>query len=287
MKKRFFIIFVIMTLCLQGLSFSEEEESTDIGIEVPVLIYHHLSDNVTSGVIVTAEKFEDDIKTLKAAGYEGIFLEELVAYLRGEGTLPEKPILITFDDGYYSNYEYAYPIAKKHDMKITISMIGWSVGRDKFVYEKKTIIPHFNYKQAKEMLDSGYVDLQNHTYDLHSPKGLSYGKNKKVNTGVLPLLMESMDNYKKRMTQDLLKLNLEMYLQLKTIPKFLFYPYGAYGHAIESIIYDMGFQGSFLASSGLRRFETMDDLKKIPRFNVNNTLRGDALIEAIKNLELK
>lgn len=290
MKKKILIMTLLVLIIFQNIGYSQnilEEDIEEIGVEVPVLIYHHLSDEVTSDVIVTAEKFEEDMITLKEAGYEGIFLEELVAYLQGEGQLPEKPILITFDDGYYSNYEYAYPIAKKHDMKITISMIGWSVGRESFIYEEASIIPHFDYVEAKEMLDSGYVDLQSHTYDLHSPEGFSYGGNNIVNQGVMPLDTESLPQYKKRLTMDLVKFNYQMYFNVKKMPKFLFYPYGAYNEVIESFLEDLGFQGSFLATSGLRRFETMADLKKVPRFNVNNDLRGKDLLEAIDNLEIK
>lgn len=268
------------------MSFAEEEISVE-GIEVPVLMYHHISDDITSQAVVTAEKFEEDLITLISAGYETIFLDELASYLQGQGTLPEKPILITFDDGYYSNYEFAYPLAKKYDIKITISVIGWSVGRDSFIYKDASIIPHFNYEEAKEMLESGHVDLQNHTYDLHNQKGLSLGGNRKVNTGVLPLPKESLSRYKSRISLDLLKYSFEMYAQLNRVPKFLFYPYGVYGDAIESFIYDMGFQGSFLTLEGVRKFESMEDLKKVPRLNVDNHLRGDELLQAIEKLEKK
>ena len=82
----------------------------EISTQVPILMYHHLSEDVTNSEMVSPEQFEAQIRALAEAGYTGISFDELQAYvLRGE-PLPEKPVVITFDDGYRSNYTLAYPI---------------------------------------------------------------------------------------------------------------------------------------------------------------------------------
>ena len=64
--------------------------------------------------------------------YTGVSFDELQAYvLRGE-PLPEKPVVITFDDGYRSNYTLAYPILQKYSMKATIFAVGVSFGTDHY-----------------------------------------------------------------------------------------------------------------------------------------------------------
>ena len=68
--------------------------------------------------------------------------------------LPDKPILITFDDGYASNYMYAYPILKKLGMQATIFVITDRRGKT------LSVNPHFSWNQAREMQDSGVIDIQ-------------------------------------------------------------------------------------------------------------------------------
>jgi len=184
--------------------------------------------------------------------------------------LHEKPILITFDDGYESNYLYAFPIMKELNMKFTISMIGWSVGRASFMDNMTPITPHFTWEQGREMMNSGLVDFQNHTYDLHSEAGLSYGMQRPAALGVLPLYGESTSLYEKRIKSDLSYMTFEMYKQLGVIGKILCYPYGAYTPETEAILKQMNFWGSLTVKPGIRSYASTADLWEMPRLNVDN-----------------
>lgn len=256
-------------------------------IKIPVLMYHHISDEVNNSMVVSKDKFLEDIITLKEAGYETIFLTELHDYLKGNTVLPKKPIIITFDDGYSSFYEIAYPIAKETDMKLTVSIIGWSVGRDTMMDDKTPIIPHFSWEQAKEMIDSGLVDIQNHTYDLHSTEGYSAGFNKPTAKGVMKLKGENEYKYRMRLRDDLVTLNYLTYNNTRHIPLFLVYPYGAYSDLTEKAIYNFGFKGSLTSDEGIREYKTVNDLKKMPRINVTNDLKGEKLLNKIEKAKLK
>ena len=70
---------------------------------VPVLMYHHLDQTGNDTTLITPEHFEAQIAALAAAGYTAVLPDELEAYVREGMPLPQKPILITFDDGYLSN----------------------------------------------------------------------------------------------------------------------------------------------------------------------------------------
>ena len=303
--KRIMILLTVLitTTSFFGVSFAEENNTDDVAKKlsvlskkdtdsvekkkIPVLMYHHISDEVSSTLIVTPQKYLEDMTTLKEAGYETIFLKDLALYLKGLKELPEKPIIITFDDGYYSNYEHAYPVAKKTGMKFTVSVIGWSVGRSTFIDNSNPITPHFTWSQAKAMYDSGLVDIQNHTFDLHSRQGLSYGYFNPCEIGVLPLQDESFSKYESRLKEDLTKLNMEINSNLGYTPTFLVYPYGAYNKDTENIVAKLGFQGTVTTDNGVREFKDLKDLREIPRLNVTNDLRASGLIYAIENLPLK
>ena len=98
---------------------------------------------------------------IKDRGYEPISFEQLIEYHENRRELPEKPIIITFDDGYLSNYELAYPILKEFNFKAAIFVIGVSFGNKDLAY------PHFGWAEAREMKASGLVSIESHTYDLH------------------------------------------------------------------------------------------------------------------------
>ena len=287
--KNIVLILVLMFMMMTSVFAEDGVDEAVIeheGIDIPVLIYHHIDDDPTWDGVVTKEKYRDDMITLKDAGYEAVFLTDIVDYLNGYIELPEKPIVITFDDGYLSNYEYAFGIAKETDMKFTVFMIGWSVGRTTFINTDKPITPHFTWKQAMEMYSSGLVDLQNHTYDLHSPQGLSYGYGVLNNIGVLPMQQENYKQYFARISYDLLKLNMEMFLNTGHVPTFVAYPYTAYNAESERVVSNLN-MGTVSAYAGVRSFKTLDDLREIPRLNVSMDLSGDILIKRIEGLQNK
>ncbi len=151
--------------------FTEPLERLDTALytkSVPVLMYHHLmvEDN-DNDMAISPALFESHLQTIRANGFTPISFAELENYVLAGAELPEKPVIITFDDGYLSNYEYAYPLLKEYGMKATIFVVGVTMGASTYKDTGVEIYPHFDYSQAKEMADSGVIELGSHTYDLH------------------------------------------------------------------------------------------------------------------------
>jgi peptidoglycan/xylan/chitin deacetylase (PgdA/CDA1 family) len=86
---------------------------------IPAMMYHHVNHEPEDSTSITPENFETQIKYLAEAGYISLHLKEFYDHLK-KWDIPEKLILITFDDGYADNFLYAYPILKKYNMKATI-----------------------------------------------------------------------------------------------------------------------------------------------------------------------
>ena len=129
------------------------------GYSVPVLMYHAVSDNLWGGaeLFVSPSSMEEQLLYLKEHGYTTITFEDL--YRIDE---IEKPVMLTFDDGYDDNYEYLYPLLRKYDSKATIFMISGRIGSAET--HKMTA------KQLKELSRSGLVSIQSHTF-THEPLG--------------------------------------------------------------------------------------------------------------------
>ncbi|MCX6031451.1 MAG: polysaccharide deacetylase family protein [Chloroflexi bacterium] len=91
-------------------------------VKVPILMYHHIqtppdnADAVRRDISVTPERFESHLKHLHDNGYHVITLDNLLDYLAQGRPLPEKPVILTFDDGYADNYTDAFPLLKKYGM---------------------------------------------------------------------------------------------------------------------------------------------------------------------------
>lgn len=126
--------------------------------------------------------------------------------------------MLTFDDGYYNNYYYALPLLEKYNCKAVISPIA-SVS-EKFTETKDISVTygHITFDDMKEMSDSGYVEIQNHSYDMHSLKSRK---------GVLPKAGESDEVYKSILTEDVVKAQTLLENATGKKPTCFVYPFGA------------------------------------------------------------
>ncbi len=128
----------------------------DNSISVPILVYHVLNPTIPSSMTITPERFESQVKWLKDNGYTVIPLKQLVSYLQGKNTsLPPKPIVITADDGWKSDYTYMYPIAQKYHIPITLFIYPGTISQGKNA---------LTWDQLKELMQTGLFDVQDHTF---------------------------------------------------------------------------------------------------------------------------
>lgn len=90
---------------------------------------YHAFNKTDDYLTVSENRFEEQVKAMVESGYTPVFFQDLIDYVDTEKQLPEKPVCITFDDGYLDNYTYAFPILKKYNCKATIFVIGSSIGK--------------------------------------------------------------------------------------------------------------------------------------------------------------
>lgn len=184
-------------------------------MSIPVLMYHHVNE-LSDSFTISPDDFQTQMEYLARKNYQTLFLNELISSLKkGEG----KKIAITFDDGYLDNWVYAYPILKKYNLKATIFVITSRVKKKSNSYRpnledtwsgkvNKKELPrisshyqsnlrcvgnlagsddHISWEEAKEMSQSGLIDIQSHSH-LHSycyvnDKIVNYYRGKKWRIG--------------------------------------------------------------------------------------------------------
>lgn len=259
------IIFIIISVVvISGCSLIAEPKEKDI----PIFLYHSvkpkLEENHNQSMVVTLAKFEEDLKYLKDNGYTSIDIKTLIDYKNNHRTkLPKKPFVITFDDGYLDNYEYAYPLLKQYKTKAVIYTIVWSIGRDKFILNDNPINAHFTWDQGKEMIDSGLIELESHTFDMHNPAGLSYGYEQACGSGLEPIEGESTENHYERIYKDIEKSKVLMEENLGISVNTIAYPYGRYNDTVIQVIKDLGFELGFIVEDD-GPDKSIFEIKRIP-----------------------
>jgi peptidoglycan/xylan/chitin deacetylase (PgdA/CDA1 family) len=123
------------------------------GMQSVAILNYHMVGDLNAALCISAESFDQQMKYLYGSGDTTITPDQLIAHLRYGKSLPEKPVMITFDDGYLDNYTLAYPILKKYGQRAVFFLITGSIGVDK---------RFMNWRQAKEMSDGGMI-MQSHT----------------------------------------------------------------------------------------------------------------------------
>lgn len=254
----------------------------EISTQVPILMYHHLSEDVTNSEMVSPEQFEAQIRALAEAGYTGISFDELQAYvLRGE-PLPEKPVVITFDDGYRSNYTLAYPILQKYGMKATIFAIGVSFGTDHYKDTDYAITPHFGAAEASEMTASGLISIQSHTYDMH--QWPPYETGLAVRENILQLPGESEESYVQALTEDFTRSRALLEGATGQPVDVLAYPAGQYSTLAQVTLQSLGVHVTLSTNPGVNTVVKglPQTLYAMLRFGITEDISPEALLDMIQ-----
>lgn len=131
MKRKYFVlIFLLIIFLFIGIIILKTyKKNKRPEVKIPILLYHDFVKGVPERdpdnfqYINTPKSFEENICTLLEDGYTFISFHELDAAYGDQSKLPKKPILLTMDDGYYSNYKFIFPIIKKYDIKASIFIV--------------------------------------------------------------------------------------------------------------------------------------------------------------------
>lgn len=255
---------------------SQDTSAQETAVEFPVLLYHHIDDVGEGDSTIKREVFLSHLDALAEAGYTTITTEQMQAYVERGGELPEKPVLITFDDGYYSNYEIAYPALAERDMKGVIFTIGVSSGKDTYKDTGKPILPHFSYEQAREMVDSGVMAVQTHTYDMHQYRPLEPDGGR---VGVLARENETPEEYQDALRTDFQRGIQELEEATGQDVTALAYPFGAHSPESEQMCDELQIPITFTIESEQARLVVgkPESLRLLGRYYIDDISQEELL----------
>ncbi len=132
---------------------------------VPILMYHLVTNAVPTAFrsyTVTPTQFRAQVRTLVRLGYHSVTPSELADARQGVGSLPRRPVVITFDDGFRDCLRLAAPVLHDAGMRATMYVVaGLLGGRSRFLMRERLDLPLVSAAEARELEQAG-IDCQSH-----------------------------------------------------------------------------------------------------------------------------
>ena len=250
--------------------------------DVAILMYHAFTENEaeTSSVCTLASEFERQLSALRDAGYTSVGYADLIEFVNGKGKLPEKPLLISIDDGYQNNLDLAAPLLEKYGFCANIAVIGVSIGHTTYKDTDTPIMPHFSLEDARPWIKRGVLTVTTHSYDMHQIAAVDGND---CRHGVLQMPGEAEPDYIAALTQDYTHAQEQLAgLPGKVLPVFT-YPFGAYSELSERVLQEQGVQVTVTIADGANRLVKgePETLRLLRRINVPAGMEPDALLSSI------
>ena len=237
---------------------SEAGQPVTYEARLPILMYHHVvpDGQPCNEMTVTVGRLEQDLRWLSEHGYRTVLPRELAA---GE-PLPEKPILITFDDGYRSNYDLAYPLLQKYSAKAAIAIM---------VYMPDNWAEAFlSWDMCREMSASGLVEIGSHGFAIHNLDDERMGNFVPGQAnGVQRQQGEPDDAFESRVLRDLLQSYERIALETGTPPTYFAYPFGKTDPDADAYLQSL-FPVTAVTGPGTQSADLSGGLHGLPRFTV-------------------
>ena len=205
-----------------------------------VLLYHHVATDTPASTSISPEDFRSHLEYLRDNGFNVVGLDVMVEALRGGEELPERAVAITFDDGYLSIFETAFPMLQSFDFPFTLFLSTGPIDRQSRNY--------MNWAQVEEMAAAGVL-VANHMVEH-------------------PHMLDRMESESEaiwvdRLREELLQAEQTILDHTGQSHRYLAYPYGEFDPAIKNLLRELDFVG-FAQNSGA--IGPSSDFLALPRY---------------------
>jgi peptidoglycan/xylan/chitin deacetylase (PgdA/CDA1 family) len=187
---------------------------------VPILVYHNLAPQAKGRMVLGAKRFEEQMRYLKIQGYHVITAQQFTEFVSLKRQLPRKSVMLTFDDGYRSFLQYAYPVLKELGFSATLFVYTDYVGAGANA---------FTWADLKKLKEEGF-DVQAHS---------------KSHGDMVRASKEAANEYEKRLESELTQPKALFQRNLGYVPEILAYPYGRQDDLVVRRTKERGYVAAF------------------------------------------
>lgn len=284
MRLLFFFLFSFSLMALELPNSCSKDKNPN---EFTIISYHEIADKsetLDPTYAVSAQNFKSQMEWLISNGFHFISIDDVLKFRLHKKALPPKAVLITFDDGYRSVYDNAFPVVKQYKIPVVVALVGsWLVQEEKVDFDGHIMNrdKFLTKENLREMVDSGLVEIASHTYDSH--RGIVANPQNNMQPAMVARLYkngkyETDVEYERRIYADLLKNNqfLESYTGRK--PRIMVWPYGSYNAHTTKIAKSLGMPVGLTLDDG-------SNTKKTPLVALRRILAEQTM--TTKELELQ
>lgn len=249
--------------------------STSLSNKMPIIMYH----NVVKGThpkrgnyVIHPNEFEKDLIYLQSNGYTTILINDLIKYKENGTPLPEKPIILTFDDGHKSFLSYVVPLLEKYNMKAVVSVVGTYCDMATEQNDPNPDYSYLTWKDLKELSTKDFIEVQNHTYNMHNLTGTRIGC-KICNN-------ESTEEYQEILTYDLQLLQERLLKEANITPSTFTYPFGQLCKESIDVLKNIGFKAALTCNEQQINLENIN-LYRLGRFNRPSGISSEMFFKSV------
>jgi len=259
------------------------------------LCYHDVQDKLpakTAIITLSSDELLAQFSWLKAHGYHPVSLDDLVAARDGRRALPDKAVLLSFDDGYESMYTRVFPLLKLYHFPAVLALVGsWmetapskNLGYDDAQFTRDNLL---SWEQVREMQASGLVEVASHSYALHL--GVSANPQGNRQPAAVTRIYdpasrryENNDDYRSRIRADLLRSARILKRRLGRAPRAVVWPYGAYSQTTIAIAKALNMPITLNLADGRGK---VGRLQSIPRYLIPRDMPLADFVWLVRNHE--
>ncbi len=250
--------FVLCGLLLPPHALADSQETSSV--QVPILMYHSILQHENGSVYCLPESvFREDMLYLKHCGYTAVFVSDLVKYDLEGVPLPEKPIVVTIDDGFLNSLTAALPILEETGMKATVSVVGSFTEKSIAENDPNPAYAYLTWEDIRALAASGCVEIGNHTWAMHE---LEPRKGTRKCSG------ETVESYQAALRSDLMELQACLEKKSGVTPTVFAYPYGSISPEALPVLKELGFQAALTCNEQINSLTgNCEELYSLGRFN--------------------
>ena len=218
---------------------------------LPCFTYHHVDPKLKNEITIRPATFEAQLKTLKSLGYHSITARELAEHQTLGTPLPDKPVMLTFDDGWRNQYTYAWPLLKRYGFKAT------------FFVNPQPISNHYKAYMTRDMvtaLAKAGNDIESHTWR---------------HLRLTRIRTERTADFQRRSRSQLTLANDWIRKATGAQPVALCYPYGYYDLETIGLAQAVGYKVAFSVDEGVADARPWDAFA-MKRFTISSAETADS-----------
>ncbi|MCL2846510.1 MAG: polysaccharide deacetylase family protein [Firmicutes bacterium] len=272
MKKSLPLLLLIPILFFTcGFSKTPNDETR----ELPILMYHKVLNGSKGKYVVSEKQLESDILRLKRDGYETVFMSQVIDWVDGRGTLPPKPIVLTFDDGHYNNMHYALPLAQKHNIKFMIYPVtAFSAHTERTNDANKPEYSHLTFAQIGECARTGHIEFGSHTHNMHKFR---------PRFGIAKMGDENPETYRRTLLDDV-RTSMDLIEGSGAPrPQTFAYPFGKFSRNSREMLLELGFRAFLECTEGTSTItkNNPQSLHRLKRYNRDGSASTDTVFNKL------